>query len=199
MNRDLFFKEIIRRNENRLRRKIAKTFFNGVNIDDIYQDLCIHILNKIRSEQEGTLPRWESEAWLLSVTSNFCIDILRKIKSKKRKEVEIKSYTDDSSEMDRKTYQGGYADYSDNDHSKTIKEIDLREEFRSLKERDRTLITLRYLQGKSIKEIDELTGLTNSAVYIKRAIAQLRASIDIDSYLDQFDELYPTDFDDQEA
>lgn len=199
MNRDLFFKEIIRRNENRLRRKIAKTFFNGVNIDDIYQDLCIHILNKIRSEQEGTLPRWESEAWLLSVTSNFCIDILRKIKSKKRKEVEIKSYTDDSSEIDRKTYQGGYADYSDNDHSKTIKEIDLREEFRSLKERDRTLITLRYLQGKSIKEIDELTGLTNSAVYIKRAIAQLRSTIDIDSYLDQFDELYPTDFDDQEA
>lgn len=199
MNRDLFFKEIIRRNENRLRRKIAKTFFNGVNIDDIYQDLCIHILNKIRSEQEGTLPRWESEAWLLSVTSNFCIDILRKIKSKKRKGVEIKSYTDDSSEMDRKTYQGGYADYSYNDPSKTIKEIDLSEGFRSLKERDRTLITLRYLQGKSIKEIDELTGLTNSAVYIKRAIAQLRASIDIDSYLDQFDELYPTDFDDLEA
>ncbi len=199
MNRDLFFKEIIRRNENRLRRKIAKTFFNGVNIDDIYQDLCIHILNKIRSEQEGTLPRWESEAWLLSVTSNFCIDILRKIKSKKRKGVEIKSYTDDSSEMDRKTYRGGYADYSDNDPSKTVKEIDLSEGIRSLKERDRTLITLRYLQGKSIKEIDELTGLTNSAVYIKRAIAQLRASIDIDSYLDQFDELYPTDFDDPEA
>lgn len=199
MNRDLFFKEIIRRNENRLRRKITKTFFNGVNIDDIYQDLCIHILNKIRSEQEGTLPRWESEAWLLSVTSNFCIDILRKIKSKKRKGVEIKSYTDDSSEMDRKTYRGGYADYSDNDPSKTVKEIDLSEGIRSLKERDRTLITLRYLQGKSIKEIDELTGLTNSAVYIKRAIAQLRASIDIDSYLDQFDELYPTDFDDPEA
>ena len=196
MNRDLFFKEIIRRNENRLRRKIAKTFFNGVNIDDIYQDLCIHILNKIRSEQEGTLPRWESEAWLLSVTSNFCIDILRKIKSKKRKGVEIKSYTDDSSEMDRKTYRGGYADY---DPSKTVKEIDLSEGIRSLKERDRTLITLRYLQGKSIKEIDDLTGLTNSAVYIKRAIAQLRASIDIDSYLDQFDELYPTDFDDPEA
>ena len=199
MNRDLFFKEIIRRNENRLRRKIAKTFFNGVNIDDIYQDLCIHILNKIRSEQEGTLPRWESEAWLLSVTSNFCVDILRKIKSKKRKGVEIKSYTDDSSEMDRKTYRGGYADYSDNDPSKTVKEIDLSEGIRSLKERDRTLITLRYLQGKSIKEIDDLTGLTNSAVYIKRAIAQLRASIDIDSYLDQFDELYPTDFDDPES
>jgi RNA polymerase sigma factor (sigma-70 family) len=156
-------------------------------------------LNKIRSEQEGTLPRWESEAWLLSVTSNFCIDILRKIKSKKRKGVEIKSYTDDSSEMDRKTYRGGYADYSDNDPSKTVKEIDLSEGIRSLKERDRTLITLRYLQGKSIKEIDDLTGLTNSAVYIKRAIAQLRASIDIDSYLDQFDELYPTDFDDPEA
>jgi RNA polymerase sigma factor (sigma-70 family) len=199
LNRDLFFKEIIRRNENRLRRKIAKTFYNGVNIDDIYQDLCIHILNKIRSEEEGTLPRWESEAWLLSVTGNFCIDILRKMKPGKRKGVEIKSYTDDSSEMDRKAYQGGYADYSENDPSKTTVEIDLSEAIRSLKDRDRTLITLRYLQGKSIKEIDELTGLTNSAVYIKRAIAQLRASIDIESYLDQFDELYPTDFDDPEA
>jgi hypothetical protein len=54
-------------------------------------------------------------------------------------------------------------------------------------------------EDKPIIEIDELTGLTNSAVYIKRAIAQLRASIDIESYLDQFDELYPTDFDDPEA
>jgi DNA-directed RNA polymerase specialized sigma24 family protein len=79
LNRDLFFKEIIRRNENRLRRKIAKTFFNGVNIDDIYQDLCIHILNKIRSEEEGALPRWESEAWLLSVTSNFCIVVMSQV------------------------------------------------------------------------------------------------------------------------
>jgi DNA-directed RNA polymerase specialized sigma subunit len=75
----------------------------------------------------------------------------------------------------------------------------LSEAIRSLNDRDRTIITLRYLQGKSIKEIDELTGLTNTAVYIKRAITQLRASIDIESYLDQFDELYPTDFDDLEA
>ena len=167
MNRDLFFKEIIRRNESRLRRKISKTIFSGVHADDIYQDLCIHILNKIRSEEEGTLPRWESEAWLLSVTGNFCIDILRKMKPGKRKGVEIKSYTDDSSEMDRKAYQGGYADYSENDPSKTSVEIDLSEAIRSLKDRDRTLITLRYLQGKSIKEVSYEVGFQKPEYFSK--------------------------------
>jgi len=196
LNRDLFFKEIIRRNESRLRRKISKTIFSGVHADDIYQDLCLHILNKIRAEEEGTLSRWESESWLLSVTGNFCIDVLRKLKSSKRKGVEIKSYTDDSSEMDRKTYHGGYADYTENDPSRSAAEIDLREAIQSLNERDKTLITLRYLRNLSIKEIDELTGLTNSAVYLKRAINQLRNSIDIDAYLDHFDDFYTTDFDD---
>jgi RNA polymerase sigma factor (sigma-70 family) len=196
LNRDLFFKEIIRRNESRLRRKISKTMFNKVNVDDIYQDLCWHILNKIRLEEEGSLIRWESESWLLSVTGNFCIDVLRKLKSANRRGIELKSYTDDSTEMDRKTYHGGYADYSENDPSRSRIEIDLSEAIRSLNERDRTLITLRYLRGLSIKEIDEVTGLTNSAVYIKRAIVQLRNTIGIDAYLDHFDDLYPTDFDD---
>ena len=98
--------------------------------------------------------------------------------------------------MDRKTYHGGYADYTENDPSRSAAEIDLREAIQSLNERDRTLITLRYLRNLSIKEIDELTGLTNSAVYLKRAINQLRNSIDIDAYLDHFDDFYTTDFDD---
>ncbi|MFM7683851.1 MAG: sigma-70 family RNA polymerase sigma factor, partial [Bacteroidota bacterium] len=167
MSRDLFFKEIIRRNETRLRRKISQTIFSDVNVDDIYQDLCLHILKKIRAEEDGTLSRWESETWLVSVTGNFCIDILRKLKSSRRKGLEIKSYTDDSTEMDRKTYHGGYADYAENDPSRSAIEIDLREAIQSLNERDRTLISLRYLRNLSIKEMDELNGRTDSAVYLK--------------------------------
>ena len=197
MNRDHIFKEIIRRNERLLRNKINRTFFKGVNTDDVYQDLCIHILNKIRIEAEGSLDRWESEAWLLSVTGNFCIDILRKQKSKKKKGVEISNYTDDASEMDRKAYQSGYGDYNGDDPSKSNVEIDLRSCMLSLNERDRTLITLRYFKELSIKDIDDLTGLTNSAVYIKRAIEQLRRAIDVDYYLDHFDHYFPTDFDEE--
>ena len=61
MNRDFLFNEIIRRNETKLRKKIAATFFSKVNLDDVYQDVCIHILGKIRNENDENLSKKEKD------------------------------------------------------------------------------------------------------------------------------------------
>ena len=104
MNRDFLFNEIIRRNETKLRKKIAATFFSKVNLDDVYQDVCIHILVKIRNENDENISKWEAEAWLMTVTNNFCTDKLRSLKSHKQVKKNILVLLDDFSEVDRKLF-----------------------------------------------------------------------------------------------
>lgn len=195
MNRDHLFNEILRRHGNKLKRRIANKIFSAINHDDVYQDLCAHILHKIRNSEQQELHRWESESWLLTVTSNFCIDLLRRMKTQQKRGYTMTGYSDDPSELDRKAFAGGYADYTSTDPSKSTFEIDLTQAIKNLPDRDKKLITLRYFKNYSIKEIDEELGLVNSAVYIKRAVDKLRNSIAMESLIEHFDLLFPTDLD----
>ena len=57
-----------------------------------------------------------------------------------------------------------------------------------LNERDRQLIILRFFKNKSIKEMDEMTGLKNTAVYILRAIDKLKTLVGADTFYTYFDD-----------
>ena len=196
MNRDFLFNEIIRRNETKLRRKIAATFFSKVNLDDVYQDVCIHILGKIRNENDENLSKWEAEAWLMTVTNNFCADKLRSLKSQKQGKKNILVLLDDFSEVDRKSFAAKQSHFNALDPSLSKKEIDINKLMKFLNERDQTLIVLRFFRNYSIRAIDLELGLNNSAVYIERAVEKLRKVLNVDRHLDFFDQFFSTDFDD---
>ena len=196
MNRDFLFNEIIRRNETKLRRKIAATFFSKVNLDDVYQDVCIHILGKIRNENDENLSKWEAEAWLMKVTNNFCTDKLRSLKSQKQGKKNILVLLDDFSEVDRKLFAAKQSHFNALDPSLSKKEIDINKLMKFLNERDQTLIVLRFFRNYSIRAIDLELGLNNSAVYIERAVEKLRKVLNVDRHLDFFDQFFSTDFDD---
>ena len=196
MNRDFLFNEIIRRNETKLRRKIAATFFSKVNLDDVYQDVCIHILGKIRNENDENLSKWEAEAWLMTVTNNFCTDKLRSLKSQKQVKKNILVLLDDFSEVDRKLFAAKQSHFNALDPSLSKKEIDINKLMKFLNERDQTLIVLRFFRNYSIRAIDLELGLNNSAVYIERAVEKLRKVLNVDRHLDFFDQFFSTDFDD---
>lgn len=196
MNRDFLFNEIIRRNETKLRRKIAATFFSKVNLDDVYQDVCIHILGKIRNEKDENLSNWEAEAWLMTVTNNFCTDKLRSLKSQKQVKKNILVLLDDFSEVDRKLFAAKQSHFNALDPSMSKKEIDINKLMKCLNERDQTLIVLRFFRNYSIRAIDVELGLNNSAVYIERAVEKLRKVLNVDRHLDFFDQFFSTDFDD---
>ena len=196
MNRDFLFNEIIRRNETKLRRKIAATFFSKVNLDDVYQDVCIHILGKIRNENDENLSKWEAEAWLMTVTNNFCTDKLRSLKSQKQGKKNILVLLDDFSEVDRKLFAAKQSHFNALDPSLSKKEIDINKLMKFLNERDQTLIVLRFFRNYSIRAIDLELGLNNSAVYIERAVEKLRKVLNVDRHLDFFDQFFSTDFDD---
>ena len=196
MNRDFLFNEIIRRNETKLRKKIAATFFSKVNLDDVYQDVCIHILGKIRNENDENLSKWEAEAWLMTVTNNFCTDKLRSLKSQKQVKKNILVLLDDFSEVDRKLFAAKQSHFHALDPSLSKKEIDINKLMKFLNERDQTLIVLRFFRNYSIRDIDCELGLNNSAVYIERAVEKLRKALNVDRHLDFFDQFFSTDFDD---
>ena len=196
MNRDFLFNEIIRRNETKLRKKIAATFFSKVNLDDVYQDVCIHILGKIRNENDENLSKWEAEAWLMTVTNNFCTDKLRSLKSHKQVKKKILVLLDDFSEVDRKLFTSMQSHFNAMDPSLSKKEIDINKLMKFLNERDQMLIVLRFFRNYSIRDIDIELGLNNSAVYIERAVEKLRKVLNVDRHLDFFDQFFSTDFDD---
>lgn len=196
MNRDFLFNEIIRRNETKLRKKIAATFFSKVNLDDVYQDVCIHILVKIRNENDENLSKWEAEAWLMTVTNNFCTDKLRSLKSHKQVKKKILVLLDDFSEVDRKLFASKQSHFNAMDPSLSKKEIDINKLMKFLNERDQMLIVLRFFRNYSIRDIDIELGLNNSAVYIERAVEKLRKVLNVDRHLDFFDQFFSTDFDD---
>ena len=196
MNRDFLFNEIIRRNEMKLRKKIAATFFSKVNLDDVYQDVCIHILGKIRNENDENLSKWEAEAWLMTVTNNFCTDKLRSLKSQKQVKKNILVLLDDFSEVDRKLFAAKQSHFNALDPSLSKKEIYINKLMKFLNERDQTLIVLRFFRNYSIRAIDVELGLNNSAVYIERAVEKLRKVLNVDRHLDFFDQFFSTDFDD---
>jgi len=196
LNRDFLFNEIIRRNETKLRKKIAATFFSKVNLDDLYQDVCIHILVKIRNENDENLSKWEAEAWLMTVTNNFCTDKLRSLKSQKQVKKNILVLLDDFSEVDRKLFAAKQSYFNALDPSLSKKEIDINKLMKCLNERDQTLIVLRFFRNYSIRAIDLELGLNNSAVYIERAVEKLRKVLNVDRHLDFFDQFFSTDFDD---
>ena len=196
MNRDFLFNEIIRRNETKLRKKIAATFFSKVNLDDVYQDVCIHILGKIRNENDENLSKWEAEAWLMTVTNNFCTDKLRSLKSHKQVKKNILVLLDDFSEVDRKLFASKQSHFNAMDPSLSKKEIDINKLMKFLNERDQMLIVLRFFRNYSIRDIDIELGLNNSAVYIERAVEKLRKVLNVDRHLAFFDQFFSTDFDD---
>jgi len=196
LNRDFLFNEIIRRNETKLRKKIAATFFSKVNLDDVYQDVCIHILVKIRNENDENLSKWEAEAWLMTVTNNFCTDKLRSLKSHKQVKKNILVLLDDFSEVDRKLFASKQSHFNAMDPSLSKKEIDINKLMKFLNERDQMLIVLRFFRNYSIRDIDIELGLNNSAVYIERAVEKLRKVLNVDRHLDFFDQFFSTDFDD---
>jgi len=196
LNRDFLFNEIIRRNETKLRKKIASTFFSKVNLDDVYQDVCIHILRKIRNENEEDLSKWEAEAWLMTVTNNFCTDKLRSLKSQKQVKKNILVLLDDFSEIDRKLFSTKQSLFNALDPSLSKKEIDINKLLRSLNERDKALIVLRFFRDYSIRAIDVELGLNNSAVYVERAVEKLRKVLNVDRHHEFFDQFFSTDFED---
>lgn len=190
MDRKLLFEELIRRYEKKIRRAILAKFPNEMDADDLFQELAIHIYQKLEKEKDTELEKWDSISWIIRVTVNFCFSELRKRKTKKSKMLKDLPDTD---AIDRKAYLHTNNHSYYDDPSRSVLEVDIDEVLSLLNERDRQLILLKLFEDKSTEEIDAQLGLTNSAVYYKRTITALQKKIGVDRFKQLYDDFFPAE------
>ena len=184
MKYSVIYKELIHRFKNPIERVIGKYFQNSMDRDDVYQEVMIHIFEQLKKIEGDDFKKWEAESWVKVVVKNKCISMLRVINRDSKKE----KTTLDDSHLDFEISISSFADKHLIQTSRSLKLIKVEDLLMQLNERDRQLIILRFFKNMSVKEMDQITGLTNCAVYVLRAIDKLKKRIGTDSFYTYFDD-----------
>jgi RNA polymerase sigma factor (sigma-70 family) len=184
MKYSVIYKELIHRFKNPIERVIGKYFQNSMDRDDVYQEVMIHIFEQLKKIEGDDFKKWEAESWVKVVVKNKCISMLRVINRDSKKE----KTTLDDSHLDFEISISSFADKPLIQTSRSLKLIKVEDLLMQLNERDRQLIILRFFKNMTVKEMDHITGLTNCAVYVLRAIDKLKKLIGADSFYTYFDD-----------
>ena len=169
MKREAFINEILRRLDSYIW-KIVRVYFTDKEMSkDAFQNILLRLYeNHDKYKDKGNL-----KGWVAVVARNECISMIRKQNRSPLERMEA-HYLE--------VIKDPTADFT-----RSKKAIDLEKALLQLNEKDRQMIILRFMKNKSIKEIDQIIGITNSAVYIKRAIIKLKKIIGTEDFLKQYD------------
>lgn len=189
LNHDMIFNEIMRRHEKIVRIEIAGYFENEMDRQDIFQEIAVHILEKLRESDSEGLSKWTSGGWIRTVTRNKCLDILRKNQKESKRSKDLL----DNDAFERAATHSPYLEKDQFKPDKTWKDFSIEELLMELNDQDRQLIVLKFFKKLSIKEIDEITGKKNSSVYIERVLIKLKKLNGVDGFFDKFDGYNITD------
>jgi RNA polymerase sigma factor (sigma-70 family) len=170
MNRDLLLNEILRRYNPLLKRIIGDYFTDSDDASDVYQNLSIFLLNRLRNENDDHLSRWDTPAWLRVVTKHFCLDVIRENKAKKR--INTVNYDSDDA-FYAAIHSSSRVQHNEMNPFGSRLHVNIVEAMSKLNERDRRIILLRFFEGKSIQEVNDEMNLTNGSVYIERIAKKL--------------------------
>ena len=182
MRVNTLFNEIYRRHHSLIKGIIRKFFPDSDEANDVFQDLSIHILEKIRNADPEEIKKWESGAWINTVCSNKCLDIL---KGKKNNSVSIDGTNNSGLNLQ-------IADKEKDDNLILFKTT-FRSFIGTLKSDEQKIIILRFINGYSVKKIGEIMELSNPSVYLARAIEKLKKYFDGTEFIKHFDRLLFSD------
>ncbi|MBL4592223.1 MAG: RNA polymerase sigma factor [Flavobacteriales bacterium] len=136
------------------------------NDKDIAKDLTHDIFLKVFLNLSKFKSKSKFSTWLYSITYNFCIDFLKKEQKQIEKVEEIIDITDEE----------------DEDYEKQLLEIKvdkLQQVLDSISIEDKSILLMKYQDDYSIKEIQNILGLSESAVKMRIKRAKAKA---VDTY-----------------
>jgi len=183
MNTDLIFIEINLKYKNLIKKIISKYFENEKDREDVFQDVSMHIYEKLLICPKEKIEIWYLEPRIRMVVRNKCIDIYRRNKNtvfENRKTILSNSHFE--TEISNSSFNN-----ENNTISQSVKSVNVTELLENLSDKDKELLNLRFIQNKSIKEIDDEMKVKNSAVYITRAIEKLRKIAGYAKFLETYD------------
>lgn len=157
-----YFNVLYDRYNNKVYAKCISMLKEETQAEDAVQEIFIKVLLSVsKFKQESKF-----STWLYSVTYNYCIDLIRRRKKKKLNEIEV----DDL---------GNLEGVPDNDNDSDILETHVTQMkiiLDTLREDDKAVLLMKYMDDMSIKDMTEVLEQTESAVKmrIKRAKEKFR-------------------------
>lgn len=165
------FEELITRYQSRVFGMARKYFRNESDAEDVVQTIFTKTFQKL-SSYKGTAP---FEHWFMRLSINACYDALRRKRNRPDQTISDMLF-DDESWQDR---LGNIPDASDRVGLEEAREL-VYTVLGQISDRARIVLTLQELEGRTIKEIAEITGWSESLVKVQafRARKEMRASVE---------------------
>ena len=165
------FEELITRYQPRVFGMARKYFRNESDAEDVVQTIFTKTFQKL-SSYKGTAP---FEHWFMRLSVNACYDALRRKRNRPDQTISDMLF-DDESWQDRR---GNIPDASDRGGREEAREL-VYTVLGQISDRARIVLTLQELEGRTIKEIAEITGWSESLVKVQafRARKEMRASVE---------------------
>lgn len=152
MQKDQFYKEVLKENDDRIFRICCWYFSDEEERNDAYQESLIRIWEQLHTFRGNS----KASTWIYRIVVNSCLSGIRKEKlrtrildlSKNPEDVHLAdNLQPDQDQMDSKlTFFRGF--------------------LRNMKSADRTMVSL-YLEEMSTREIAEITGLSEANVRVR--------------------------------
>ena len=165
------FEELITRYQSRVFGMARKYFRNESDAEDVVQTIFTKTFQKL-SSYKGTAP---FEHWFMRLSVNTCYDALRRKRNRPDQTISDMLF-DDESWQDRLS---NIPDASDRVGLEEAREL-VYTVLGQISDRARIVLTLQELEGRSIREITEITGWSESLVKVQafRARKEMRASVE---------------------
>jgi len=168
------FEELIVRYQPRIFGMARKYFRNESDVEDVVQSIFTKIFQKLGSYNH-TAP---FEHWLMRVSVNSCYDVLRR-KAKNREQTITDVMFENETDEEWHSRLGGIPEPNDQEALEKASEL-VHTVLDQVSEKARIVLTLQELEGRSIKEIADITGWSHSLVKVQafRARKEMRAAVE---------------------
>ncbi|HJN91039.1 MAG TPA: sigma-70 family RNA polymerase sigma factor [Verrucomicrobiota bacterium] len=165
------FEELITRYQPRVFGMARKYFRNESDVEDVVQTIFTKTFQKLVS-YKGTAP---FEHWFMRLSVNTCYDALRRRRNRPEHTITDMLFDDEQ-------WQDRLGNIPDDDNPEGLEQA--REMVHTvldqLSDRARIVLTLQELEGRTIREIAEITGWSESLVKVQafRARKEMRAAVE---------------------
>ena len=165
------FEELILRHQPRIFGMARKYFRNESDVEDLVQTIFTKTYKKLGSFKK-TAP---FEHWFMRLSVNTCYDALRRRTKHREQAVSDLMFEDES-------WQNRLDNIPDSEDQESLDKANelVHSVMEQISNKARIVLTMQELEGRSIKEISELTGWSISLVKVQafRARKEMRAAVE---------------------
>jgi RNA polymerase sigma-70 factor (ECF subfamily) len=165
------FEELITRYQPRVFGMARKYFRNESDVEDVVQTIFTKTFQKLRS-YKGTAP---FEHWFMRLSVNTCYDALRRRRNRPEHTITDMLFDDEQ-------WQDSLGKIPTEDNPEDLEQARelVHTVLDQVSDRARIVLTLQELEGRTIREIAEITGWSESLVKVQafRARKEMRAAVE---------------------